>query len=289
MKKMLLTICGGLLLAGVAVAQDTTTPSNAPQPQDQQTPSPAPEAQPAPETAAPSPQPQAQPPAAQAPGQPTSAGTPAPASATGNPPKIAPGSVIPAQLAKSIDAKKAKSGDEVVAKVTQDLKTNRGEVIVPKDTKMVGHVTEAQAHSKEQKQSQVGIAFDHAVMKDGTSLPLPMSIQAIIAPSSASPGATANDQAAPPPPQGMAGGPGQTSRPAPAQGTTSSSDTGSPSDAQASPSARPQITGQTQGVVGISNLSLSPTPDPTMGSVVSSDKNNVKLDSGLLLLLRVNQ
>jgi hypothetical protein len=282
MKKMLLTLCGGLLLAGVAVAQDTTTPSNAPPPQDQPT------ASPAPETAAPAAQPQAQPPARQTPNQPTSADTPATASPGGNTPKIAPGSVIPAQLAKSVDAKKAKTGDEVVARVTQDMKANSGEVIVPKDTKMIGHVTEAQAHSKEQKQSQVGISFDHAVMKDGTNMPLPMSIQAIIAPPSANPGGAADDQGAPPAPQGTAGGAGQTARPASTTGTPSAGGTAAASDAQASPAARPQITGQTQGVVGISNLSLSPTPDPTMGSVVSSDKNNVKLDSGILLLLRVN-
>jgi len=39
----------------------------------------------------------------------------------------------------------------------------------------------------------------------------------------------------------------------------------------------------------MSNLKLSPAPNPTQGSVVSSEKNNVKLDSGTLLLLRVNQ
>jgi hypothetical protein len=133
MKKMLLTLCGGLLLAGAAIAQDTTTPSNAPPPQDQPTASPAPDPQPSP-----APQPQAQPSTGQTPNQPASAGTPATASPSGNTPKIAPGSVIPAQLAKSIDAKKAKTGDEVVAKVTQDMKTNTGEVIVPKDTKNGG-------------------------------------------------------------------------------------------------------------------------------------------------------
>src|SRR6202023_3060859 len=84
--------------------------------------------------------------------------------------RIAPGSVIPVLLTRTIDAKKAKTGDEVVAKVTQDLKTNSGEVIVGKDTKVLGHVTEAQAHSKEQKESQVGIAFDRAVEKNGNEM-----------------------------------------------------------------------------------------------------------------------
>ena len=34
--------------------------------------------------------------------------------------QIAPGSVIPVQLSKTIDSKKVKPGDEVAAKVTQD-------------------------------------------------------------------------------------------------------------------------------------------------------------------------
>ena len=86
------------------------------------------------------------------------------------------------QLAKSIDAKKAKSSDEVIAKVTQDLRNNAGTVVVPKDTKVLGHVTEAQARSKEQKESQVTIAFDHVVLKNGEQVQLPMSIQAIVVP-----------------------------------------------------------------------------------------------------------
>ena len=75
-------------------------------------------------------------------------------------PRLAPGSVIPVRLTKTIDAKKAKSGDEVDARVTQDMKTTSGQVLVPKDTMVVGHITEAQARSKEQQESQVGIAFD---------------------------------------------------------------------------------------------------------------------------------
>ena len=83
-------------------------------------------------------------------------------------------------LTKTIDAKKAKTGDEVIAKVTQDMKTNSGDVIVTKDTKIMGHVTAAQARSKEQKESQVAIAFDRAVAKDGSEMRMPMAIQAII-------------------------------------------------------------------------------------------------------------
>lgn len=209
-------------------------------------------------------------------------------------PRIAPGSVIPVQLTKTIDAKKAKPGDAVVAKVTMDLKTNSGEVLVPKDTKVTGHVTEAQARSKDQKESQVGIAFDHAALKDG-SVALPMSIQAVIAPtnnensgSGVDQGPAASGGSAPTSPMGagrnggMSGsGQAQASTPSPNAVPTTGTDT------QQS-NARPQINGNTQGVVGISGLKLDAGQNPTQGSVLSSEKNNVKVESGTMLLLKVN-
>ena len=77
---------------------------------------------------------------AQTTAQPAPASGTAPATTT---PRLAPGSVIPAELTKTVDAKKVKTGDEVVAKVTQDLRNNAGTIIVAKDTKIVGHVTDA--------------------------------------------------------------------------------------------------------------------------------------------------
>src|SRR5258708_27847096 len=141
-----------MVLCGLALAQETTTPqTNSAAPQDQQSPVTSPSAQ-------------------------------ARSGQASGAPRIAPGSITPVQLTKSIDAKKVKTGDEVEARVTQDLKAGNGELVVSKDTKVGGHVTEVQARSKEQKESQVGIAFDHAVMKNGGDMTLPMSIQAIIAP-----------------------------------------------------------------------------------------------------------
>jgi hypothetical protein len=229
------------------------------------------------------------------PAQATAAHAAATAAPANNTPRIAPGSVIPARLTKGINAKKAKKGDEVVATVTQDLRNNAGTVIVPKDTKIVGHITEAQASSKQQKESEVAIAFDRAVPKNGEPMQMPMSIQAIIAlpnpnqasanaqPSSGYPG---SETAGVPP--GYSGRQGQGSM---GGGTPPAPQTSgnSPSTAPAGAQAQPQITGNTQGVVGIENLKLSAAPDATQGSVVSSEKGNVKLDDGTFLLLRVNQ
>lgn len=206
--------------------------------------------------------------------------------------RIAPGSVIPVQLTKTIDAKKLKPGDEISAEVTEDLKTGTGEVIVPKNTKIIGKVTEAQARNKQDKESQVGIAFDQAVMKDGANMTLPLSIQAVIAASYLNPNSGANAEATPQasgtPSGGMTPGgrsPGmqqpQTSNPAAASGEK-------PATASANPNAHP-ITQSTQGVLGIQNLTLSTIPNSPQGSVLTSDKKNVKLEGGTLMLLRVNK
>lgn len=211
--------------------------------------------------------------------------------------RIAPGSVIPVELTKTIDAKKAKTGDPVEAKVTQDLKADSGQVLVPKDTKVVGHVTEAQARTKEQKESQVAIAFDHAVMRNGGDVPMPMSIQAVISPSAANGGNSANagdggtgqpygSSGSGAPATGSNRGGMSTGTPPPSSGTQAGGVPG-PSSQAGGGSSQP-ITGKTEGVVGISNLKLSAASQPAQGSVLSSEKSNVKLESGTLMLLRVN-
>lgn len=262
-----LLLCGGLLAQS---PQSPTTESAPEQPQQIPTPE-QPAAQPAPVQATP----------AQA----------APANAH----RIAPGSVIPARLSKSVNAKKAKKGDEVVATVTQDLRNNAGTVLVPKDTKIVGHVTEVQARSKQQKESEVAIAFDHAVPKNGETMQMPMSIQAIIAPPNRNPANASTQQPSGYPgpetggvPTGPGGRQGSMGGGPPAAGAPQTSGS-SPSEVPAGTQAQPQITGNTQGVVGIENLKLSAAQDAAQGSVVSSEKNNVKLDDGTFLLLRVNQ
>ena len=275
MKHVLSGLFISALLGGVVLAQSTTpsTPqTNSPQPTQ----------------ASPNGEPQS---TATAPAQPR--GTQAPPNSL----KIAPGSVIPVQLTKTVDAKKAKTGDEVVAIVTQDMKTNSGDLIVPKDTKIVGHVTEAQARNKEQKESQLGIAFDHAVVK-GNESALPMSIQAIIAPPKTSPEAAAEGGGTPQAPSGpsaaggMASGQGGRSPSGgnqSAQPSASSENSGTSESAPQS-GARPPVTGNTQGVIGMDNVKLENNEqNSAQGSVVSSEKNNVKIEKGTMMLLRVSK
>jgi hypothetical protein len=228
-------------------------------------------------------------------GQPTADHGPA-----SNPLKIAPGSVIPVQVSKTIDAKKAKAGDEVVATVTRDMTTTRGDVVVPKDTKVIGHVTEVQARNKEQKQSELGIAFDRAIVK-GDQMQLPMSIQAVIAPPPSNPGPGGPESPAPAP---SASAPMGTSSNSPMGGSRQGGTNGTspsgqaqqnypqgsmPSESQSSAN-RPAINGNTQGVIGMSDVKLeSGSQNSEQGSVLTSEKSNVKIEKGTMLLLRVNQ
>ena len=93
---------------------------------------------------------------------------------------LSSGTTLQAELTKPIDAKKAKPGDEVTAKLTQDVKGS-GQVVMHKGTKLVGHVTEAQAKSKENAESKLGIAFDKAVLKGGQEMAFTGVIQALAA------------------------------------------------------------------------------------------------------------
>ena len=70
---------------------------------------------------------------------------------------------------------------------------------------------------------------------------------------------------------------------------SSTAGSGEPTSGQTSTNTHQPITGNTQGVVGISDLKLSPAANMAQGSVLSSEKGNVKLESGTLMLLRVNQ
>jgi hypothetical protein len=210
------------------------------------------------------------------------------------PVRIAAGSVIPVQLAKTIDAKKAKTGDEVIAKVTMDMKSNSGDVLVAKDTKVIGHVTEAQARNKEQKESEVGIDFDHAVTKTG-EMQMPMSIQAVIAPPSmnSNNGNSGSDQsgAAAPgsAPSATASSPGRNMGGGSTTPNPNAPANTMPANTTTDANARPQITAKTEGVVGFSNMTLAPAPNAAQGSLLSSEKNNVKLEGGTMMLLRVTQ
>ena len=76
------------------------------------------------------------------------------------------GSILYAELAKTVDAKKAKVGDPVSAVLVADVLAH-GKIVLRHDSKLLGHVTEVQIHTKETPESRLGIVFDKAITKGG--------------------------------------------------------------------------------------------------------------------------
>jgi hypothetical protein len=82
------------------------------------------------------------------------------------PAQIENGSILYAELSKTVDAGKAKVGDPVSAVLLSDVLAH-GKIVIRHDSKLVGHVTEVRPHNKEVPESRLGIVFDKIILKDG--------------------------------------------------------------------------------------------------------------------------
>ncbi len=207
---------------------------------------------------------------------------------------LAAGTTIPVELSKSVDAKKSKANDKIEAKTSMDL-LSHGQIVVPRNTKIIGHVTEVKARSKSSPDSMVGISFDRMLMKDGREIPLQSAVQAIARPLQTGVSLRGSESIAdtaagiPSAAQGSRGSStGIPSSPTPypypsahptAGGTEISSDPMRLDGSTVSP-----LSPASQGVVGMRGLSLKTSGQ---ASVLSSNTDNVHLDSGTQLILRV--
>jgi hypothetical protein len=82
------------------------------------------------------------------------------------------------ELQGNVDSKTAKVGDRVVLKTTAKAQTSDGSII-PKGSRLVGRVTEVQAHNSDRAVAQLGIAFDHAELKNGQSVAIHSLIRTV--------------------------------------------------------------------------------------------------------------
>jgi len=202
-----------------------------------------------------------------------------------------------AELTKSLDAKKAKAGDEVTARVTEDAKD--GGQVIRKGSKLIGHVTEAQARSKENAESKLGIVFDKAILKDGSQVNLNAIVMAV-APEPHAPMPSMPDDnsrmgggSAP-----MGGGPiGGVAPSAAGVGSTISGVSGNVTSAAGAATgnagglAGGTLATTARGVIGIEGVTLGTSASGsanTQASVLSSTSRNIKLDSGTQMVLQVN-
>ena len=208
---------------------------------------------------------------------------------------LAPGTLLSVELSKSLDAKKLKPNDKFEARTALDL-LSHGQIVIPRNTRIIGRVTDAKAHSKQSPDSLLGIAFERVMLKDGRELPLQAAVQAIARPLQTSPPVSNNEDdpmgasaSGVPPSPGQRGTrigtpAGGTPVPDPS-GYPVGGGSGLPPDPNNPNSSTVSPLGPTsKGIVGIKGLSLESTGT---ASIVTSKTDNVRLSSGTQLILRV--
>jgi len=183
-----------------------------------------------------------------------------------------------ASLSKGIDAKKAKQGDVITAKLDDDVKIP-GEITLPRNTVLLGHIDQVQP-SENKSDSLVQVTFDKAQLKNGQQLAIKATIMQISAPPSAmrnqdTAGSPAMPNSPTPSPSGGGGGlqsqsPQSSPRPAP-NVTPSMPDSAQPS-------------GQPSGIAGVQ---LQSDIHQSNSGVFTAKKKNVHIDEGTELQMAI--
>ena len=225
-------------------------------------------------------------------GQDKDKATKAPSGNPAEPAAVQPGSILYATLDKSVDARKAKVGDPVVAKLQQPLLA-KGKIIAPRGARILGRVTQVQARTKDHPQSELGIVFDRIDVKNSSAIPVALSIQAISgAPLPTNLTGPADAAMTNPMSAGMTGRSGNPGMLGSAAGTVSdpsASSVGNVGDPSIPASPRintvQHASASSHGIVGISDVEMA-AGSSSQGPVFRSDKKNVKLDGGDELVLR---
>ena len=229
------------------------------------------------------------------------------------------GVAINAELTAPVEAKKAKPGDPVAARTTEPTKSN-GKTVIPKGSKLVGHVTQASARANGASESALGIVFDKAILKNGQEMPLNVAIQALASAQSAATANAGEDLAAAGGAGAYAGGSGRavgggalggvTSTAGGAAGTVtntaasagntaggaggalnstvhSATNVAAPGQgATGGLNATGQLMSSSRGVFGMQGVNLSSaTSSAAQGSVITSAGKNLHLASGTQMLL----
>lgn len=202
---------------------------------------------------------------------------------------LARGTVLHVELDTPVDSKKVKTGDPVNAHVTEAVKAN-GQTVIPKNTKLMGHVTQASARAKGDAGSTLAIVFDKAVLKKGQEVPLRVVIQAMAAaprftPDPGPDAASINN--------GGAAAEGSPMKPSPTSPPAAASRTGNGAEKSTSPGngtagldSAGQLTSNSHGVLGLEGLHLSTdATSATEGSLITSTGKSVHLESGIRMLL----
>jgi hypothetical protein len=217
------------------------------------------------------------------------------------------GTDMVAELSHSVSAKKAKPGDLVKAALTQDVLAH-GRIIIRRGSKLMGHITETKVRTKDDQESRLGMVFDKALLKGGQEIDFTAAIQAL-APAVQVSSVDQPDQMPPPLTGNTINQPGNlqpvggtASRGTMSGSNTSTKPTNTASAAtqsaqidQAASSTASSGSGSThglmgggaRGVFGLPGLQLT-AAGPEHATIITSSRQNVKLESGTQLVIQVN-
>jgi hypothetical protein len=194
-------------------------------------------------------------------------------------PKIETGAILYAELSKTLDAKKTKTGDPVTALLLADVLFH-GKIVAHRDSKLIGHVTEVQAHSKETPESRLGIAFEKVILKGGQMIPF-SSVLIALHPAVR---LAVHDPPSGPTPTGVAPG-SQVDKHYPAPGATPKK----PSDTRMDSSLGGEMDSNSRAITGSGPTDIDGLSLATSGGsqAIVSLERTVKLESGVTIELRV--
>src|SRR5947207_11326116 len=95
--------------------------------------------------------------------------------------EVPPVSLAFAVLSDSVEARSATVGQELVLRTVSDVVVE-GELVIPKGSKILGHISQAVTKGKNRPESALAIVIDKVVQKQGSEIPLQAIIAAVAAP-----------------------------------------------------------------------------------------------------------
>ena len=182
---------------------------------------------------------------------------------------------FPAKATRTLDSSKLKEGDPVELETAGGFKLPDG-TLVPKGSKLLGHVVTSKARSKGDSDSQLTLSFEKLNVSGTKQLSLKGGVQAVFPPAEEPMGpnmATAGTS------QGGSMGGSSVGGGGVSSGGIGITNSKSGSDTNSSSSAQPAMNVNATGVQGMHDLSLD------NGVLVSKGKN-VKLGSGVRIVIK---
>lgn len=189
--------------------------------------------------------------------------------------------MVPAQatLDHTLDAKKAKQGDPVTAKLAQDVQIPDAQAL-PRNTVLEGHVDQVQA-SDHKSDSMMVVTFDKAKLKSGEEVPIKATVIAVSQPASMQPqqGGVPGQPMSAAPPMGAGppmGTPSGSGAPSGSMGGTSGGTPSQPMNLPQAGSGSPQQARQN----GVPDVTLTSSIHDRSSATFTSKGRNVHVPEG---------